>query len=120
MSSLNDPAQPKPEPKTVPGVKVNSTQELQQYIFSKSDDRERLSLQHATFKPNFVHILEQLLNEYGLAEQLLRQAAANPGERVGHVLEIGCGEGLYLHDVAEVFEAHEPDLIPRPSSYNKC
>ncbi len=77
---------------------VNS---FRNYIFVEADDNNRLILQHEILKPNFEHILAKVLDEYGLAEKLHK--AKTTGEKV-RILDFGCAEGLYLHDVAAVLE----------------
>lgn len=81
---------------------MNSTTNLyNDYVFGQSDDRDRLTLQHQCFKPNFVHKLNLILDEYGLGERISKAQAK--GEKI-RVLEVGCGEGLYLHDLAATLE----------------
>jgi len=79
-----------------------SPEELQVYLFAAAEDGDRLVIQHNIFKAGFLKILEQVLEQYGLANRLEAARAAKTKLRI---LDIGCAEGLYLHDVAEVLEA---------------
>lgn len=74
---------------------------FREYIFEASHDRERLVLQHEINKPSVSRIMERVLDEYGLAERL--QTAKTNGTKL-RVLDVGCGEGLFLHDLAELLE----------------
>lgn len=71
------------------------------YIFAEVDDRQRLMVQHEAFQPGFMALMEQVLDEYGLAGRLA--AAKRSGDRV-RILDLGCAEGLFLHDLAAVLE----------------
>lgn len=72
------------------------------YLFDQIDDSERLAVEHRMYKPNFVQKFGQVLDEYKLAEQI-KAAQAGKRSRV-KILDVGCGEGLYLHDVAYELE----------------
>ena len=80
-----------------------TTEWFRQNLFSQADDRERQSVQHQAFKPSFVAAFEHILQDYDLAQQF--GTAKLIGEKL-NVLEIGCGEGLYLHDIAAAIETH--------------
>lgn len=73
----------------------------QEYMFGAVDDGDRRTFQHNIFKSNFVERINYLLDEYGLAQRL-ETARAN-GQKL-RILDLGCAEGLFLHDVAEVLE----------------
>jgi len=76
--------------------------EYREYVLGMVDDRQRQERQHHHQKAGFVHIIEQVLEEYELAPRL---AAAKTDERAKlKILDVGCGEGLYLHDIAQVLE----------------
>ncbi len=77
------------------------TTEYQNYIFTQVNDRDRLLIQHDINKPHFLTVLQRVLDEFGLAEQL--QIAKARREKI-RILDFGCGEGMFLHDVAEVLE----------------
>lgn len=76
--------------------------EYRDYIFSKVDDRERQAVQHRVFRPNFIELLNRLLDKFNLADRI---DALNKSGRKFKILDFGCGEGLFLHDVAEILEA---------------
>lgn len=75
--------------------------EYRDYIFNKADDQERQVIQHRVFRSAFIQLLNQLLDDYRLVERI------EEVNRAGYkfkILDFGCGEGLFLHDVAEVLE----------------
>jgi SAM-dependent methyltransferase len=72
-----------------------------QYVFMGGDERDRLILQHDAFKPFFLEAIERLFSDYGL-EQRLQQATTQTHKF--QILDVGCGEGLFVQDVAEVLE----------------
>lgn len=81
-----------------------SKEQFQKYIFEEAhDDRSRLVIQHETYKDQFDAIFERVLNEFGL-RQTLEKAKANH-EKVS-ILDAGCGEGLYMHDVADILDKY--------------
>src|SRR5262249_34657223 len=87
--------------------------EYRDYIMGMADDRQRMERTHRHLKAEFVRVVEQVLEEYELAEQL---KAAKSGECTRlKILDVGCGEGLYLHDVAEVLEGR--DLLSAATFY---
>lgn len=71
------------------------------YVFASGDERDRLIIQHDGFKPKFLRIMQRILNDYGLMQRL--KEARKFGTKVS-VLDAGCGEGLFLHDIAELVE----------------
>jgi len=76
--------------------------DYREYVLGMVDDRQRQERQHHHQKGGFVRIIEQVLEEYELAPRL---AAAKTGQRAKlKILDVGCGEGLYLHDIAQVME----------------
>lgn len=72
------------------------------YVFSDGDERDRLVTLHDSSKPNFLKILQRVLDDYGLAHRLEQAQQANTKVEI---LDVGCGEGLYLHDLAQILEA---------------
>jgi SAM-dependent methyltransferase len=80
------------------------------YMFGMADDRERLALLHEYYKPSFMEAVLRVLDEYGLAMKLAQAAAialkTNNAIRATkiRILDVGCGEGLYLHDIAALLE----------------
>jgi SAM-dependent methyltransferase len=71
------------------------------YVCGAVSDSDRLHLQHNIFLPHFEQIIGRVLDEYGLAARLSQNTATTKGR----VLDIGCGEGLFLHDTARLIEA---------------
>lgn len=73
------------------------------YLFEtdRFTEHDRLVLQHEVFRPRILQLMTRVLDEYGLGEQLV--AAQTSGERI-QILDIGCGLGLFLHDLAELLE----------------
>jgi SAM-dependent methyltransferase len=67
-------------------------------------DTERLEAVHRIYQPIFLKIVKKVLNTYGLGQSLMRAKAA--GQKL-HILDVGCAEGLYLHDVAQVLEEQQ-------------
>jgi SAM-dependent methyltransferase len=81
---------------------ASRTGQYSAYIFGATDDRERLMVQHTCFQSGFLQIFQQeLLPNYGLMVRL--EAAKTNGQKV-RILDIGCGEGLFLHDIASILE----------------
>lgn len=89
--------------------------EYQNYVFAQSNDRERLMLQYQVFKPSFIAAIEKVLDEYGLAQRL-QQVTATTTDAKGdagsisnankvRLMDVGCGEGLFLSEVAALLEA---------------
>src|SRR5438105_4389333 len=72
------------------------------YLFTSPSEGERLTIQHEHFKPSVLAAFNRLLDQYGLAERLTQAKATKTKLRL---LNFGCGEGLYLHDLAQVLEA---------------
>lgn len=73
--------------------------EFKNYIFDSSyDEAARLQFQYKMFQPHFIEMAKRILGEFGLAEYI----SANPeGIRI---IDVGCSEGLYLHDLATLIE----------------
>jgi 2-polyprenyl-3-methyl-5-hydroxy-6-metoxy-1,4-benzoquinol methylase len=74
---------------------------LQNYVFGESDDRERLAIVHAFMRANFITQTLQVLDQYGLAQRL--EQARLTATRL-QILDLGCAEGLFLHDLAALLE----------------
>jgi SAM-dependent methyltransferase len=74
---------------------------FQEYIFGSEDidDRERLIVQHELFRPAFLESFAKVLDEYGLVA-CFAQAKAT-GQKV-RILDMGCGEGLYLNTIEDL------------------
>ncbi len=86
---------------------ASSLEALREYVFADDmDDRARLAVQHAGMKPYVVEHMQHALDEYKLAERFA-QFTNTPKNAVkpARVLDFGCGEGLFLHDFAELLEA---------------
>jgi 2-polyprenyl-3-methyl-5-hydroxy-6-metoxy-1,4-benzoquinol methylase len=90
-----------------------ATQTYQEYVLSEADDRDRLMIQHDIYKPAIVNIFQRVLLEYGLLDKLQEAKALKMAGVVNYpkvrILDFGCGEGLYLYDLAALLEAY--DLI---------
>ena len=56
---------------------------------------------HKVEKANSRQILERALTEYGLLENLMQ---AKAGQRRLSFVDVGCSEGLFLHDLADMLE----------------
>jgi hypothetical protein len=79
-------------------------QSLQQFRDSLSTDvsyHARLALQFKVMQPLFEKAINQVLDEYGLAEKL---SQAKQRGQVLRLLQLHCGEGLYLHELARLLE----------------
>ena len=70
---------------------------FQNYVYGTSNDQMRGSEFHKLIKSKFAQTIEQILLEYGLAEKL--QTAKATGQSL-QIADVGCGEGLYLIDLA--------------------
>lgn len=75
--------------------------QYREYLFNDEQSGEYSSLTYTATKEDFVKAIENLLDEYKLGERL---AAAKAGGYKLRFLEYSCGEGLYLHGLAEVLE----------------
>ncbi len=71
------------------------------YVFSAIDDKSREQALHKSVLPRFRQIINLILDRYGLAERL--EEAKATGHKV-FMLDLGCSEGLYLHDLAQLLE----------------
>ncbi len=71
------------------------------YILGESYDGERLEIVHRIDKTNFAEVVTQVLDEYGLAQRL--EQAKLDGKKV-QIVDIGCGEGLFMHDLAQILQ----------------
>ncbi len=74
---------------------------LWEYLTADAYEGERLQLTHKIFKGYFLQAVDRVLDEYGLAKKL--EAARLSQVKLG-ILDIGCAEGLFLHDLALVLE----------------
>jgi SAM-dependent methyltransferase len=82
-----------------------------EYVFGAVNDRERLVLQHQIFDAIVTNAFERVLDEYGLAQYILAQTTSKKEATAqlapkALILDVGCGEGLFLHDLATVLEQH--------------
>jgi SAM-dependent methyltransferase len=84
-------------------------QTYQEYLLSDISDRERLIVQHDISKPVVMTMFERVLTEYGLLQKLeqakIQKASvvATNFQRI-RILDIGCGEGMFLYDIATLLE----------------
>ena len=74
---------------------------LSNYLFGEVSDQERLSLQHKSCQPIVTPIFEQMLDQYGLGQKL---ATAKTANKKAVIFDVGCSEGMYLHDLAALIE----------------
>jgi SAM-dependent methyltransferase len=82
---------------------TDSTQtEYLTYILADVNDSDRLAVQHSCFKPSFMQTLQHILTHYGLGDRL--QAGLTQAAKIS-ILDVGCGEGLQLHDVAALLDS---------------
>ena len=77
---------------------------LSNYLFGEVSDQERLGFQHKSLQPVVTPVFEQMLDQYGLGQKL---AAAKTAGQHEVMFDIGCGEGLYLHDLAALLEQRD-------------
>jgi 2-polyprenyl-3-methyl-5-hydroxy-6-metoxy-1,4-benzoquinol methylase len=77
------------------------TTTYKEYLFGVADDGERRTIQHSIFRPDYISQIEKVLDEYGLATRL--EEALKTGKKL-RFLDLGCAEGMFLHDLAEVLE----------------
>ena len=91
---------------------MNTPQQLREYIFAETDDRDRLLIQYQAYKPSFERVLAQVLDEYSLAQRLQAALDNSAVPATVRILDVGCGEGLYLQKIAATLEA----LLPSSSS----
>ncbi len=77
-------------------------QTRQQYLFQDAvnvAERDRLIIQHQLLYPSFEATLKRILDEWGLAQKL--EVATKNGNSFT-ILDLGCGEGLFLFDLAAI------------------
>ena len=77
------------------------TTQQRDYIFKALDDKTREQEVFKSARPRFREIINLVLNQYGLAERL--RQAKSMGDKVC-MLDLGCSEGLYLHELANILE----------------
>lgn len=75
-------------------------QKLWDYLLDDTYEGDRLQLTHKIFKNDFIKIIEKLLDEWNFAKSLQTSNGAK-----ANILDVGCAEGLFMHDLAEVLEA---------------
>lgn len=84
----------------------SSIEDFREYIFAADlNDHARLAIQHAGMKPKVVKHMNRALDQYNLAERFQAGVNGNSPARKARVLDFGCGEGLFLHDFAELLES---------------
>jgi SAM-dependent methyltransferase len=74
------------------------------YLLADSQGQEYVQLNYKLTKAHFEQVLGRILTEYGLAERLKQAKLTNSKL---HILDIGCAEGLYLHEIARVLDTLE-------------
>jgi SAM-dependent methyltransferase len=77
---------------------------LAQFRFEELDSQERTIIGYKTVRTAFLQTVEQILDskEYQFAARL--KEAAGAGKKL-RVMDIGCSEGLFLHELAAILEA---------------
>jgi SAM-dependent methyltransferase len=87
-------------------------QTYQEYLLSDISDRERLIVQHDISKTVVMTMFERVLAEYGLLQKLEQAKIHKDNSEIGatdfqkiRILDIGCGEGMFLYDIAALLEA---------------
>jgi len=87
-----------------------------QYVFSDGmSERDRLVLQHKIFQPCFQNALNRVFGHEseGLLKDWFHQGAITAPL---FMLDMGCGEGLYLHDLADTLLGRGLSLADKSSS----
>lgn len=82
-------------------ISTSSGSSMRDYIYASSSDGERLEIVHKIDRPHFLEVMCRILDDYGLGQRLENAKAS--GNKLS-ILEIGCAEGLFLHDFAEILE----------------
>jgi SAM-dependent methyltransferase len=79
---------------------------LDNYIFGEFVDAERIEIVHSMNLANFQKQTERVLYDYGLYERLrqIKEQSPHPTSKPIQAMEIGCSEGLFLHDLAAYLE----------------
>lgn len=67
-------------------------------------DGSGLEAIHRIFRPSFLRLVQKVTEEYGLGAAL---ELANKNKTRLQILDIGCAEGLYLHDIAQFLEERQ-------------
>jgi SAM-dependent methyltransferase len=79
----------------------NTNEQFQSYVFAAANELDQIDLYHQIHKKDFSKIIEQILDEYGLANRL-QETNLNKSQTL--ILDVGCAEGRYLHTIAEILE----------------
>jgi SAM-dependent methyltransferase len=78
--------------------------QIRDYIFSMADDGDRTAFQYKCFKPSIIQTFNEVLDEYNLVDYLGQVRTSPKRKDKVRILDVGCGEGLHLYDLAEIIE----------------
>src|SRR5262245_9547811 len=79
----------------------NKSAAYRDYDFAQVEDGKRTCMEHQLYQASYCQVMEHLRHHYVLAALL--KTAQTSTNKVRN-LDFGCGEGLYLHDVAALLE----------------
>lgn len=77
---------------------------IRQFRFEELDSQERTLIGYKTVRAAFIQIMQQILEEYDFVTAL--RQAASVGQKL-KVMDIGCSEGFFLHELAALLEARQ-------------
>jgi SAM-dependent methyltransferase len=69
-----------------------------------ADDSDRTAFQYKCFKPSIIQTFNEVLSDYNLADYLWQARTSSKKIDKIRILDVGCGEGLHLYDLAEIIE----------------
>lgn len=98
-------------------------------LFRNATNSERQQIGFEMYQSVFQQEIRQILEQYELAERLIK--AGQTGKKL-RILQLNCGEGLYLHELARMLEkanllhavelygiSEDPDQISTAEEYSK-
>jgi hypothetical protein len=89
-----------------------TNQQFRESLISNASQSERIALSFNGHRTIFYETIRRILDEYGLAQKLA--VAKQQGQKL-RILQVNCGEGLYLHELARILE--ERDLLEGAELY---